>query len=134
MKGAWCLITLAIAGCGETGVPTDLAMEDGTTLPPTCSDNTVGGDETDVDCGGSCSPCSPGKRCLRARDCDSSVCANNQCARPACSDGVRNGSGSDIDCGGSCQGCTAGKSCILTSDCISRLCVNNICQIQPHCG
>ena len=45
-----------------------------------CSDGRRDGDETDVDCGGSCSPCGAGAACLHAVDCASRLCANNLCA------------------------------------------------------
>lgn len=51
-----------------------------TTQPPTtspgasCADGTRNGDETDVDCGGSCPRCSLGKNCLTRDDCDSAIC------------------------------------------------------------
>jgi len=47
----------------------------------TCSDGIKNGNETGVDCGGSCSAC------------------------PTCSDGVKNGSEAGVDCGGSCAPC-----------------------------
>jgi len=36
---------------------------------PTCDDKGLGGDETDVDCGGSCPDCATGKQCLGDDDC-----------------------------------------------------------------
>lgn len=52
-----------------------------------CTDNIANGDETDVDCGGSCpSPCSDGLQCLVDGDCNSgSYCdANNRCNKNDC--------------------------------------------------
>lgn len=34
-----------------------------------CDDRLLNGDETDVDCGGSCPPCIPGESCVRDADC-----------------------------------------------------------------
>ncbi|MGE5183173.1 MAG: hypothetical protein ACM31C_13980 [Acidobacteriota bacterium] len=45
-----------------------------------CADTTLDGDETDVDCGGSCTPCANGKMCLLNTDCQSNNCATNVCA------------------------------------------------------
>src|SRR5579871_6566895 len=45
-----------------------------------CFDGRIDGDETDVDCGGSCQRCSDGMRCYRADDCASAACVNNRCA------------------------------------------------------
>lgn len=45
-----------------------------------CSDNKIGGYETDIDCGGkNCNPCSSGKKCSANLDCQSSVCINGIC-------------------------------------------------------
>lgn len=53
---------------------------------PTCSDGIQNGDETGVDCGGSCPPCAP-----------------------TCSDGIQNGDETGVDCGGSsCPPCSGG--------------------------
>ncbi|MEW7280286.1 GEVED domain-containing protein [Aquimarina sp. 2201CG1-2-11] len=48
---------------------------------PTCNDGIQNGDETGIDCGGSCEPC---------------------IAEPSCTDGIQNGDETGIDCGGSC--------------------------------
>ncbi len=53
---------------------------------PTCSDGIQNGNETGVDCGGSCSPCQ---------------------TTPTCSDGIQNGNETGVDCGGSCPPCQA---------------------------
>lgn len=47
----------------------------------TCSDTTLDGDETDVDCGGSiCGPCANGLMCQAPTDCQSNNCSMNVCA------------------------------------------------------
>ncbi|MEQ8707328.1 MAG: T9SS type A sorting domain-containing protein [Phaeodactylibacter sp.] len=51
---------------------------------PTCDDGIQNGDETGVDCGGSCEPC---------------------VAAPTCDDGIQNGDETGVDCGGSCAPC-----------------------------
>ncbi|PRP99013.1 hypothetical protein ENSA5_29340 [Enhygromyxa salina] len=70
-----------------------------------CSNAVHDGDETDLDCGGSCPACEPGEACLEPGDCDSLVCDEQVCATPSCSDDVRNGDELDVDCGGSCRFC-----------------------------
>ncbi len=48
-----------------------------------CFDGIQNGDETDIDCGGSCSPCSDGKNCLINSDCQSNYCDSNHiCSLP----------------------------------------------------
>lgn len=51
---------------------------------PTCNDGIKNGDETDIDCGGSCKSCEQ---------------------EPTCEDGIKNGDETSIDCGGSCKPC-----------------------------
>ena len=41
---------------------------------PECHDGVQNGSETDVDCGGSCAPCSTGHHCSVAGDCTSMLC------------------------------------------------------------
>lgn len=45
----------------------------------TCSDLAQNGDETDVDCGGSCSPCADGLHCAIGADCISASCTATVC-------------------------------------------------------
>ena len=51
---------------------------------PTCDDGIQNGDETGVDCGGSCPPCDD---------------------VATCDDGIQNGDETGVDCGGSCPPC-----------------------------
>lgn len=101
---------------------------------PTCEDAVVNGDETDMDCGGSCVPCPRGKACETDDDCATHVCSpDGLCQPPQCDDGVRNGHESDIDCGGSCAPCDVGDTCNDADDCASRVCTDDLC--VPHtCG
>ena len=49
---------------------------------PTCNDGIKNGDETDVDCGGTCLPtkqCGEGSRCINPWDCITTVCISNIC-------------------------------------------------------
>jgi hypothetical protein len=69
-----------------------------TTVATTCSDGIKNGDESDVDCGGSCPRCASGKTCASRDDCESALCPGGTC----------------IEClkgGGSCGG-EAGGLCI----------------------
>jgi hypothetical protein len=74
---------------------------------PTCSNMVKNGDESDVDCGGSCGAnCVTGNTCYVSGDCVSGVCAGGTCQAPTCSDGVQNGDEAGVDCGGSvCPAC-----------------------------
>jgi hypothetical protein len=94
-----------------------------------CRDRVRDGDETDVDCGGSCQPCAAAKSCARAEDCQSRGCDGGACRAATCSDGVRDGYESDVDCGSSCGPCAAGSTCAADSDCASGNCDNGIASL-----
>ncbi len=95
-------------------------------LPPACDDGVQNGDETDLDCGGSCAAdCDDGEGCLVGADCISQVCdpLTLTCSPPACDDGVQNGNETDLDCGGSCGAtCDTGEDCLTGLDCINGVC------------
>jgi hypothetical protein len=46
---------------------------------PTCSDGIQNGDESDVDCGGSCSRCANGQSCRGRNDCAGALCQFERC-------------------------------------------------------
>jgi len=99
-----------------------------------CSDWTKNGDESDVDCGGSCNPCPFGKACNAGSDCVSTICESGKCGSPSsCSDNEKNNKETDLDCGGGdCPGCANGKNCIEHPDCLSMNCAYGICE-TPSC-
>ena len=107
----------------------------------TCDDKVRNGDETDVDCGGSCTTkCGNMKGCQKDADCQSGKCDTsvtpNVCkALPAsCTDKKKNGSETDIDCGGKdCSACADGKACLAKTDCKSGVCTSNTCA-APSCS
>jgi hypothetical protein len=94
-----------------------------------CRDRVRDGDETDVDCGGSCQPCAAMKQCDRPEDCQSRACDAGACRAASCSDGVRDGYESDVDCGGSCAKCMTGLACAADWDCASGNCTNGIASL-----
>jgi hypothetical protein len=55
---------------------------DGACRNPLCSNGELDGDETAIDCGGSCAPCAPDRRCLQSSDCASKVCSLVLVAHP----------------------------------------------------
>jgi hypothetical protein len=91
-------------------------------LNSSCYDTQKDGDETDVDCGGTCFPCLDGKACAIGNDCQSLNCQAGTCAGANCQDGVKNGLETDVDCGADCPKCDLGKGCGLDSDCTSTFC------------
>ena len=89
-----------------------------------CSDRVRDGDETDIDCGGSCGACPANAACAIAADCQSQACSLGSCADATCSDGVRDGFESDVDCGGGCAKCGFAQQCVFDTDCSSGHCNN----------
>ena len=78
---------------GSANLLSQLEGVGGVTPPtPTCTDGIQNGDETGVDCGGSCPNACP--------------------QEPTCTDGIQNGDETGVDCGGSCP-----NSCPTTSTC-----------------
>ena len=48
-------------------------------VAPSCTDHVQNGHETDVDCGGSCTPCAVGRSCTVTSDCAAGTCESQQC-------------------------------------------------------
>ena len=62
-----------------------------------CKDGVKDGDETDVDCGGSCgTTCGQGEACAAAKDCVGAQCTDGVCCNSACD--------------GECEACSAAKT------------------------
>lgn len=69
----------------------------------TCDDGVKNGDETGVDCGGSCDACPACDDGKQNGDETGVDCGGTSCsACPTCDDGVMNGDETGVDCGGSC--------------------------------
>jgi hypothetical protein len=119
---------LDVAGMCEPCVGADCAQPD--QLAPTCSDEILNGDESDVDCGGSCPErCAANQDCVDDTDC-ASRCVDGSCAAPSCDDEIANQDESDVDCGGSCpERCAANQDCRSGADCASDL----ICSSDDVC-
>lgn len=113
----------------------------GTTISypaPTCSDGSKNGDETGVDCGGSCGNC----KCSSCATVSNAACFSNNSAAgfcqplASCSNSTKDGNESDMDCGGAgtvasptagCPLCASTKVCLANSDCASFICTNGTC-------
>jgi hypothetical protein len=71
---------------------------------PTCDDGLQNGDETGIDCGGSCQnacpTCGDGTQNGDETGVDCGGSCPNAC--PTCNDGLQNGNETGVDCGGSC--------------------------------
>lgn len=144
--GAWCDLETCIDAehcggrCNEAGACLQCLdashCDTGHTCEPgnvcsRCDDGLKNGDETNVDCGGSCPLC-PGT-CNVDTDCPNGYCWKGLCAR--CDDGVKNGNEHDIDCsmygdGGRCPICY-GILCEKDTDCASNACEHGLCCKTP---
>jgi hypothetical protein len=95
-----------------------------------CNDNIKDGNETDVDCGGSCGKCANYKKCKLDSDCSSDFCSSGTCLeKDTCNDEILDGDETDVDCGGSCPNkCVEGQNCGDDSDCeLGFECILNLC-------
>lgn len=75
-------------------------------MAASCDDGVLNGDETDIDCGGSClTSCEVGEGCRATRDCADVVCdlRRHECAEPSCTDGLLNQGELAVDCGAACN-------------------------------
>src|SRR5262245_9250483 len=92
--GSILLLMMAFAGCGggaagnnggDAGqdVRTDV-KKDTNVGGPTCTDRLLNGNETGVDCGGSCPACPVGSNCTVAADCQTQMCAGGKCVGGNC--------------------------------------------------
>ena len=102
---------------------------------PICEDGVLNGDESDIDCGGSCPLCPIGGDCDGPSDCGSGVCDAGSCvAAASCEDGVENGDETGVDCGGpACEACPNGEGCIDPDDCVTGNCEVDTCYPEPTC-
>jgi hypothetical protein len=96
-------------------------------IPHRCANEVKDGDETDIDCGGSCLACATLKHCSSNIDCQT----NNRCVASTCVDypihcrnAAKDGDESDLNCGGSCAPCILPRStCSSNQDCDIGRCI-----------
>ena len=85
-------------------------------LLATCNDAALDGDETGIDCGGSCGACVSIRGLNGGASCANGMMDGNEtavdcggscpsCGGPTCSDGLQNGTETGVDCGGTCLAC-----------------------------
>jgi hypothetical protein len=91
-------------------------------LNPQCDDQIRNGDETGIDCGGTCGRCEIGASCKVNADCEDSDCQSGVCTAFPCFNHVRDGDETDVDCGGDCRTCSGGRTCGGDADCASGTC------------
>ncbi len=116
-----CVQCLAMTDCA----PGQACSATHTCASAACADKLKDGDETDVDCGGSCSPCALTKDCSVDQDCVSQACdalLPHRCLTNHCTDHQLDGDETGPDCGGSCPPCQDDDGCKINADCISKDC------------
>lgn len=93
--------TLASGGSFGSTETTNFCVGGGS--GPSCDDGIQNGDETGVDCGGSCpNPCPTCDDGIQNQG-ETGVDCGGPCAPcPTCDDGIQNGDETGVDCGGSC--------------------------------
>jgi hypothetical protein len=77
----------------------------------TCDDGVQNGDETGVDCGGSCAACPTCFDGIQNGDETGVDCGGSCGVCPTCNDGIQNGDETGVDCGGSCGPCPETTGC-----------------------
>ncbi len=99
-----------------------------------CNDGIQNGDETGVDCGGSCPPCYTCTDGIQNGNETGVDCGGPDCpACPTCFDGVQNGDETGIDCGGSCPTCVACDDGIQNGNETGVDCGGPDCPACPTC-
>ncbi|HEX3765270.1 MAG TPA: VCBS repeat-containing protein [Kofleriaceae bacterium] len=92
-------------------------------LNPLCTDQIQNGEETGVDCGGTCGKCDLGQGCRSNNDCDEANCTGGVCTAFPCDNGKLDTGETDVDCGGGmCRACAGGRKCLVDADCFSGTC------------
>ncbi|MBL0024908.1 MAG: T9SS type A sorting domain-containing protein [Saprospiraceae bacterium] len=105
----FCLSTSSGPTCNDgiqNGNETGIDCGGSCTPCPTCSDGIKNGNETGIDCGGSCVPCSTCNDGIKNGNETGIDCGGSCTPCPTCSDGIKNGNETGIDCGGSCVPCS----------------------------
>ena len=96
---------LASGGTFNYSETTDFCVEGGGGPAPTCNDGIQNGNETGVDCGGSCSACPTCNDGIQNGNETGVDCGGVCSACPTCNDGIQNGNETGVDCGGICSAC-----------------------------
>ncbi len=98
----------------------DMAMM----MSDSCSDGMLDGDETDVDCGGSCAKCAVGKGCSTGTDCQSASCSSGICCGVGtgnCDGNAANGCEANLLTDAkNCNSC--GNACPNNQSCANGMC------------
>ena len=112
--------------CDEDGG--ELCDGAGQCVPASCMDELTNGDETDLNCGGSCTPCNNGAACLVPGDCISKFCNEGFCGSCNTDGDCDPVADSFCSSAGECVAKGAqGDSCGGENECLSGFCADATC-------
>ena len=134
------MLTIVVAGCNAAFGVDDLSYVDhhgqggAGGVADGCANGSQDGDETDIDCGGSCEPCAVGHRCDENADCATALCdVDGLCL--ACSNHLECPLDwfCDTKTGVCLHGLPNGESCNASEDCASGFCppADGVCCDTP---
>jgi formylglycine-generating enzyme required for sulfatase activity len=128
--GGKCVVCNADAQCAS--FPAEICKAHAC-VPRSCTNSEEDGDETDVDCGGSCPPCADTLHCAASSDCESGFCDALVCA--PCASTASCGAGRYCDApSGTCKAVQSdGADCNAVDQCASGHCVDGACCGAASC-
>jgi alpha-tubulin suppressor-like RCC1 family protein len=122
-----CVECLTERDCTDAAKP---VCTESACVAATCVDGKPGGDESDVDCGGSCPPCPNDKACKQVADCASGYCEDGAVCK-ACTRSEQCSIDKWCDAlvaGGKCVPDLAqGQACTEVAQCPAGACVDGFC-------
>lgn len=141
--GQWCNGQGACVQCfgdGECNEPVEkCAIDEGQCVSAGGADAMLNGDETGIDCGGSCLPCPVDQGCEQAADCTSGFCDTNAGGGGGATTGQCKACGGNQDCSGNtwCDPTIDDGTCVPlrvqgdvcddSGECASGHCVDGTC-------
>src|SRR4051812_41549792 len=124
-------VSFLLASCST---PEFKFVDSNPSQPPHCQNSQRDEGESDVDCGGACTPCELTEHCSTASDCREGECIEGTCQSANCNDGNQNDTETDVDCGGgACKTCPVDGGCGVGTDCQTGVCGERGCA-APTCG
>ena len=118
-----CVACVTAADCPDNL----LCSAQNTCLPATCSDAIENGNESDIDCGGDCSPCTNGFECGAPSDCETNFCDGGKCGPCGTNNNCATTEFCDLIAGTCLPKIDAGEMCTASASCVSGICADGVC-------